>query len=124
MTSTNQGSSSFLGLKGKLVLIGSGTAVAFVALALTIIPFSGETFSLADIQFLFLNQQEVMIDGKFVDCVATKGYQPCYLGFQSNDGAYFVLTGKSDRGDSRQLVGQEQFQISGKFTSSIQHLMW
>jgi hypothetical protein len=113
-----ESTTSSAGIKRQLVMIGLGTAAAAVTLALTIISFGGDTFSLADIQFLFLNQQEVTIEGKFVECVPTKRVQPCYMGFQSNDGAYFVFTGQFDKVEILRLIDQGQFQVTGKFTSS------
>jgi len=114
---------SSLLIKRQLALIGSITAVAAVALFMTILSFSGDSFSLTDIPFFFLNGQEITVKGMFVDCVPTKMLDVCISGFRSNDGAYFVLTNHGI-GDLSQLINQGHFQVTGRFSASIPEPYW
>lgn len=117
---------SQLGIKGQLAVIGCITAVAAVALFMVILSFTGFRFSLSDIPYFFLNEQEITIDGKF-DCVPNRTLAICQPGFQSNDGKYFLVTNieeifeqDADLRQERATNTARQFQIAGTFTYGLE----
>jgi hypothetical protein len=115
----NMQSESSLLIKRQLVIIGCIAAVAALALYITIISFgAGDSFSLAEIPFFFMNGQEITVRGTFEECVPTKMLAICYPGFLSDNGAYFVLTDHDIR-DLRDLIRQGHFQVTGRFTTAM-----
>ncbi|HEX7032995.1 MAG TPA: hypothetical protein VF172_08350 [Nitrososphaera sp.] len=114
-----EGTTRSLGIKEQLLIIGGIAAVSAAMLFITIRSIGeGDSSSLEEFLFFFLNGQEITVKGMFVECVPTKMEDICIAGFRSSNGAYFVLT-DHEIDDLSELVNQGHFQITGRFVPGV-----